>query len=92
MKAAEAFIFMTMGSAMGILPVLFPSWFPPTGGDESSARALWLEIMAATQVGIGFIFLAQAHALPFMARVVAAVRTSDTGTLALPKARTVSGR
>jgi hypothetical protein len=92
MNGLNAFLFVTMGSAMGFLPHLFPSLFPPTGADESSTRALWLSVVGATQVAIGLAYIAQAQVFPFAMRLVAMIRGSDTATLALPKTRAVSGR
>lgn len=53
---------------MGLLPQLAPTWFPPTGLDGSSARALWLELMGVVQTLLG-----GAHVLREMA-VPAAIR------------------
>ena len=77
---------------MGLLPVLFPSWFPPTGADESSARALWLELMAAVQIGLGLAFLVRERVVPFAARIVSVIGSSDAGAVALSKSRGVPGR
>jgi hypothetical protein len=66
--------------------------FPPTGGDASSARALWLYVMATTQVGVGLGYIVQANVIPFAARLVSAGRVADAGSLALPKVPLASGR
>lgn len=92
MNALNACIFMTMGSAMGILAYAFPSWFPPTGAGAPGDRVLWLYVMATTLAGIGLGYLVQANVLPLAARLVSALRTADTGSLELPKARGVVGR
>jgi len=92
MNALNAFIFVTMGSAMGLLPHVFPSWFPSTGADASSARVLWLQVMAATQVVLGLGYIAQAQVIPFVASLVSADRTADSGPLALSKQRAGTGR
>jgi hypothetical protein len=84
-SAINAFLFVTMGSGMGLLPVLFPSWFPPTGGDEASARALWLELMATVQIGLGLSFLVRERVMPFAARLVSFIRSSDTGAVQVPE-------
>jgi hypothetical protein len=91
-NAINALIFSAIGSAMGLLPVLFPSWFPPTGGDASSARALWLEFMSVTQVGFGLGFIVRAHLLPLAGRLISGVPAGDAGALALPSPRIVPGR
>ncbi len=83
---------MAMGSAMGILPILFPAWVLPAGADASSARALWLEVMAATQFGLGLGYIVQARVLPFVARLLSTEPAADSGAFALPKQRGISGR
>jgi hypothetical protein len=80
-----------MGSAMGILAHVFPSWFPPTDAEASSSRILWLYVMATIQTGIGLGYILRANVFPFVARLVSADRTADTGSLAIPKARGVAG-
>lgn len=81
-----------MGSAMGLLPHVFPTWFAPGGDDASGARVIWLYVMAATQAGVGLGYIAQANVIPFAARLISAGRVADAGALALPKAPLVSGR
>jgi len=77
---------------MGLLPILFPSWFPPTSADESSARAIWLELMATVQVGLGLAYLLRERVVPYAGRLIAAIRASDAGAVALSKSRGVPGR
>jgi hypothetical protein len=77
---------------MGLLPHVFPAWFSATGSDASSTRVAWLYVMAATQVGLGLGYIAQAHVIPFAVRLVSAERSVDSGALALSKQRSVSGR
>jgi hypothetical protein len=91
-NAINAFIFLTLGSGMGLLPILFPSLFPPTGADESSARALWLETMGMVQITLAIAFLMRERVLPFAGRLVAAFRASDSGAVVLSKTRGVPGR
>lgn len=38
---------------MGLLPSIAPTWFPPTGIDGSSARAMWLHVMGVVQAILG---------------------------------------
>jgi hypothetical protein len=83
---------MTMGSAMAIVAHVFPSLFPATSADLSSSRVLWLYVMATTQVAIGLGYVVQANVFPLAARLILAVRGSETGSLALPKARGFVGR
>jgi hypothetical protein len=91
MNALNALVFAALGSVMELLPKAFPSWFPPTGSDQASARALWLALMGAVQISVGLGFLVRAHVVPFAYRVLSLV-PSESGTLALPNARGVTGR
>jgi len=91
-NALNAYIFVTMGSAMGLLAHVFPSWFQPAGADASSGRVLWLYIMATVQVALGLVYIVQAHLIPFAARLVSATRAVETSSLALPKARGLVAR
>lgn len=92
MNAVNACIFVAMGSAMELLARAFPAWFPMSGADMASARALWLHVMGSVQVGIGLGYMVRASVIPFVARLVSVARTADAGSLALPKARSVIGR
>ncbi len=92
MNALNAIVFAALGSAMEALPRIFPSWFPPTGSDQSSTRALWLATMGAVQITIGFGFVIRAHVLPLVTRVFTSARATESGTLALPSARGVTTR
>jgi hypothetical protein len=91
MNDLNAAIFALIGFVMELLPAAFPSWFPPTGADQSSARALWLDIMGAVQAGLGLGYMARAHVVPFAARMFA-VTAGDRGAAALPEPRVVAGR
>ena len=53
MNLRDAWGFLSFGLVMGLLPVLVPSWFPPTTLDGSSGRAWWLEVMRVVQTGLG---------------------------------------
>jgi hypothetical protein len=55
MNALDALVFAALGAVMEILPKAFPSWFPPTGSDQASARALWLALMGVVQISIGVV-------------------------------------
>jgi hypothetical protein len=92
MNTLNSTIFALIGSAMGLLPAVFPSWFPPTGADQSSTRALWLDTMGIVQVGLGVGFLVRAHVFPAALRILSAIPTSDRGALALPDPHVVAGR
>ena len=72
---------------MEILPKIFPSWFPPTGSDQSSTRALWLTLMGAVQIAIGLSYIVRAQVIPAFLRVFSSARATEAGTLALPNPR-----
>jgi hypothetical protein len=91
MNAVNALIFAALGSVMEVLPAAFPSWFPPSGSDQASARALWLSFMGAVQISIGLGVIVRFQVLPFALRLLAMV-PRESGTLALPNARSVTGR
>ena len=92
MNATNALAFATLGSLMELLPRLFPAWFPPTGADASSCRALWLTLMGATQITVGLGFLLTTHAFPFVRRLVVRVPSAESGPLVLPESRGASIR
>ncbi len=91
MNAANALIFAILGSLMEMLPKAFPSWFPPSGSDQASARALWLSFMGALQITVGVGFVLRYHVVPVALRLLSMV-PSGSGSLALPSARSVTGR
>jgi hypothetical protein len=92
MNGVNAALFALVGSAMELLPRLFPASFPPSGADQASARALWLSAMGVLQIGLGLAYLVRLHVVPFATRAVAAIRTGERGSLALSNPRAVSGR
>lgn len=92
MNALNALLFAALGSAMEALPRMFPSWFPPTGSDQSSTRALWLATMGAVQITIGLGFVINAHFVPLFFRIFSRARATGAGTLALPSVRGVTTR
>jgi hypothetical protein len=91
-NALNALIFTILGSVMGFLPMVFPAWFPPTGADQSSTRALWLDLMGTIQMGMGVVFLFRTHVIPLANRIFSTIPATEEGTLALPNARGVPGR
>jgi hypothetical protein len=91
-NALNALIFTILGSVMGFLPMVFPSWFPPTGADQSSTHALWLDVMGLVQAGMGLSFLVRVQLIPFASRIFSTIPASETGSLALPEARGIPGR
>jgi hypothetical protein len=91
MNGINAAIFALLGAGMEIVPRILPSWFPPSGGDQSSARALWLAVMGATQMALAAGYLFRAYVMPFTLRVVSSVRTTERSPLALPNPRGISG-
>jgi hypothetical protein len=92
MNALNAILFAALGSAMEVLPKFFPSWFPPTGSDQSSTRALWLSLMGAVQIALGVGFVVRAHVIPGFIRFFSSARASDSGTFAIPTSRGVTVR
>jgi len=92
MNVANALAFAILGSLMEILPRAFPSWFPPSGSDVASSRALWLAVMGAVQITLGVGFLATAHAYPLVSRLFSRVPAREAGTMSLPQARGVTIR
>jgi hypothetical protein len=92
MNATNALAFAALGTLMELLPRAFPSWFPHTGADESSCRALWLAVMGATQITIGVGFLLTAHALPALRALFIRVPSGERGSLVLPESRGVTIR
>jgi hypothetical protein len=68
MNIGNAFGFVGFGLVMWLLPALAPQWFPATSIDGSSARALWIQIMAVVQGAIGAIFLLRLSVLPKFVR------------------------
>jgi hypothetical protein len=91
MNAANALVFAILGSVMEMLPRAFPSLFPHSGPDQASARALWLSFMGALQVTVGVGFVVRYHVVPSALRLLSHVPTGS-GSLALPSARSVTGR
>jgi hypothetical protein len=92
MNALNAIVFAALGLSMEALPKLFPSWFPPTGSDQSSTRALWLAVMGAVQVTIGIGFIVRAYVIPAFLRVFSSAHATEPGALALPNPRGVHVR
>jgi hypothetical protein len=76
---------------MEILPRAFPSWFPPTGSDQASARALWLAVMGVVQISVCFGFVVRSYFIPFGYRMLSLVPATGSGALALPNPRVVAG-
>jgi hypothetical protein len=87
MNALNALVFAALGSVMEVLPSIFPSWFPPTGSDRSSTRALWLALMGVVQITLGVGFIVRAYVVPGFFRIVSRTPAATSGTLALPHAR-----
>jgi len=88
----NALIFAALGSALEILPRAFPGWFPHTGADSASSRAIWLKLMGSLQIALGLGFILRAHVVPVVLRIVATAPEQEAGTLALPNPRGVSVR
>jgi hypothetical protein len=61
MNSANAYGFVAFGLLLSALPIVFPVWFPPTGLDGSSARALWMQCMGVVQMILGLGYLLRVH-------------------------------
>ncbi len=85
MNGTNALVFAVFGFLMEALPVACPSWFPPSGADGTSARALWLETMGAVQLGTGalhgvrMLLESMAARVPSAAHGEALALTGSTG-------------
>jgi hypothetical protein len=85
MNALNAILFATFGVAMEFLPKVFPSWFPHTSADSTSARALWLNVMGFVQLGLGLGYIFRAYLVPLGYRIF--WPATETGAMALPNPR-----
>ena len=92
MNALNALLFSLFGAAMEILPAALPSMFPRECADQASTRALWLGFMGALQIALGVGYMAGAHAVPFIARLIAAAPAGGLEPAALPAVRGMPGR
>ncbi len=92
MNLLNAVIFAAIGSALEILPRAFPGWFPHTGADSASSRAIWLKLMGSVQIALGLGFILRAHVIPVVSRIVAMAPGQEAGSLALPNPRGVTVR
>jgi hypothetical protein len=68
MNLANAIAFLVMGTVMEVLPEAFPGWFPRTGLDGTSARALWLHLMGFVEAGISTAFCVTEFVVPWVAK------------------------
>jgi hypothetical protein len=91
MNAANALIFAVLGSAMEILPRLFPGWIAHQGGDCGAARALWLAVMGTVQIGLGLGYLVRAHLVPLSVRLLSSAPVGDAEAIALSTTRSATG-
>ena len=92
MNTINALIFAALGTAMEMIPRAFPAWFPPTGSDQASTRALWLALMGWVQVTIALGFIIQMHVFPLALRLLALVTGAHPIAAPLPSGRTVTTR
>ncbi len=92
MNATNALAFAVIGSLMELLPRAFPTWFPPSGADQASCRALWLSVMGAAQITIGLGFLLTAYGLPSFRRLFVRLPSTESGSLILPESRGITIR
>jgi hypothetical protein len=68
MNTGNSLGFLLFAVTMGSLPALAPGWFPPSGVDGSSGRALWLELMALVQAGWSTSYLVSRWVTPIATR------------------------
>jgi hypothetical protein len=73
MNIRNAWGFLSFGLVMGLLPLLAPTWFPPTGIDGSSARAMWLQLMGVVQTALGGVVVLGQFVVPVAIRWLAFV-------------------
>src|SRR5678815_6109437 len=57
MNIGNASGFFVFGVAMWLLPNIAPDLFPRSGMDGSSARAMWIQVMAVVHATIGLSYL-----------------------------------
>jgi hypothetical protein len=53
---------------------------------------LWLDVMGMVQAGMGLSFLVRVQLIPIASRIFSTNPAGETGSLALPEARGISGR
>ena len=75
MTACNAIAFSLFGLVMGFLPAIFPAYFPPTGVQDTSTSALWLEFMGTIQGFLGVFFGLRDAVLPSTVRLIIAWTT-----------------
>src|SRR5687767_10234539 len=68
MSTGNASGFLLFGLAMWVSPTVAPDLFPKNGLDGSSARAMWIQLMAVVQVTVGLGFLLQLELWPRLLR------------------------
>lgn len=90
MNGPNAFLFALFGAFMEVLPAAFPSWFPPSGADGSSARVLWLDLMGGVQIGLGGLYGVRMLLAALASRAFAASAADRDETLVLPTPRGIS--
>jgi hypothetical protein len=71
MTTIHAYSFLVLGWGLGLLPLVAPGYFPPTGLDGSSTSALWLQLMGGVNGAVGTGYVARLQVLPAVAQVLA---------------------
>jgi hypothetical protein len=92
MNAANALMFAVFGTAMELLPRVFPGWFAHPADNCAAARALWLSVMGAVQIGLGLGWIFRMHLVPLSARMLSSAPAGDSEAIALSKSHGVAGR
>jgi hypothetical protein len=72
MNTGNACGFFIFGTMMWLLPNVAPELFARSGLDGTSARAMWIQVMAVVQVTIGLGFLLHLEVWPRVMRWLAA--------------------
>ncbi len=71
MKNLQAYVFLTLGAVLNLLPLMAPAQFPANSLDGSNTSALWLQFMGWVIGGIGTGYLLLLEVLPSVAQLLA---------------------
>lgn len=71
MTKNHAYVFLALGGALHLLPLLAPARFPPSSLDGANTSALWLQFMGWVNGGLGAGYATRLQVLPAVAQVLA---------------------
>lgn len=71
MTPLHAYIFLTLGGLLNLLPLCAPGHFPPNGPDGAGTSALWLQFMGWVNGVVGAGYATRLQVLPAVAQVLA---------------------